>query len=60
VLLGGGAQVTNTQSPDMAVMSQSFPSSTSPGQWTALGVVIKNMNGANTMTVTAYALCSGT
>jgi hypothetical protein len=60
VLLGGGAQVTNTQSPDMAVMSQSFPSSTSPGQWTALGVVIKNMNAANTMTVTAYALCSGT
>ena len=60
VLLGGGAQVTNTQAPDMAVMSQSFPSSTSPtGQWTVVGVVIKNMNAGNTMTVTAYALCSG-
>jgi hypothetical protein len=59
VLLGGGAQVTNTQSADMAAISQSFPSSASPGQWTAVGVVLKNMNGTNTVTVTAYALCSG-
>jgi hypothetical protein len=35
----------------------SYPSSTTT--WTAIGVVaIGNMTGANTMTVTAFALCS--
>jgi hypothetical protein len=58
VLLGGGAQVTNTSSPEKSVVTQSFPSSTTA--WTAVGVVTGQLNnGGNTMTVAAYALCSG-
>jgi trimeric autotransporter adhesin len=57
VLLGGGAQVTNTKSPEESVITQSYPSSTTA--WTAVGVVTANLNGANTMTVTAWVVCSG-
>jgi hypothetical protein len=58
VLLGGGASVTTTQAQkERAQLVSSYPSSTTT--WTAIGVVaIGNLNGGNTMTVTAYALCS--
>jgi hypothetical protein len=58
VLLGGGAQVTTTatQKSRTALVS-SYASSTTV--WTAIGVVATGALGSgNTMTVTAYALCS--
>jgi hypothetical protein len=58
VLLGGGAQVTNTKSHEDSVITQSYPSSTTA--WTAVGVVTGGLNNAgNTMTVTAWVVCSG-
>ncbi len=58
VLLGGGARVTTTQpQTERAQLVQSYPSAVNT--WTAVGVVaIGNITAANTMTVTAYALCS--
>ncbi len=58
VLLGGGALVTTTATQkDRAVVAASYPSATTT--WTAIGVVATAaLGGANTMTVTAYALCS--
>lgn len=58
VLLGGGARVTTTSAQkERAQLVGSYPSST--GTWAAVGVVaISNLGGGQTMTVTAYALCS--
>ena len=56
VLLGGGGTATNTQSPELSILSQSFPSSTT--QWTVVGVSTK-ITGGSTMTVQAFAICSG-
>jgi hypothetical protein len=50
--------VTTTQpQTERAQLVQSYPSAANT--WTAVGVVaIGVLNGTNTMTVTAYALCS--
>jgi hypothetical protein len=58
VLLGGGGLVTTTAAQKERVhLTASYPSSTTT--WTAIGVVgIANLGGGQTMTVTAYALCS--
>jgi hypothetical protein len=58
VLLGGGALVTTTAAQkERAQLVSSYPSAVN--QWTAIGVVAINALGAGqTMTVTAYALCS--
>ena len=58
VLLGGGGQAT-TDDPqqERATMQASYPSSTDT--WTVVGLVSdSNLGGSNTLTVTAYALCS--
>lgn len=58
VVLGGGALVTTTANQkDRAQLASSYPSSTTT--WTAIGVVsTANLGNGQTMTVTAYALCS--
>lgn len=60
VLLGGGADVTTNGTPAQgrrAVMASSYPSSTTT--WTAVGVVTdSNLAAAQTLSVTAFALCS--
>jgi hypothetical protein len=58
VLLGGGAYVTTTATQkERATLVGSYPSSATT--WTGVGVVgIANLGGTNTMTVSAYALCS--
>jgi hypothetical protein len=58
VLLGGGALVTTTATQKERVYVQaSYPSATDT--WTAVGVVgISALGSGQTMTVTAYALCS--
>ena len=58
VLLGGGARITTTATQkERAYLQTSFPSSTTT--WTAIGVVgVAALGAGNTMTVTAYALCS--
>jgi len=57
VVLGGGAQVTTTDSAQKAVLVSSFPSNTTT--WTAVGVVSEsNLAAGKTLTVTPYALCS--
>jgi hypothetical protein len=58
VLLGGGALVTTTAAQKERVsVTASYPSAVNV--WTAIGVVgIANLGGGQTMTVTAYALCS--
>ena len=58
VLLGGGAVITTTVAQkERALLVSSYPSSTTV--WTAIGVVgIAALGAGNTMTVTAYALCS--
>lgn len=58
VVLGGGALVATTATQkERAQLSSSYPSATN--RWTAGGVVaIAALGGGNTMTVTAYALCS--
>ena len=57
-VLGGGASVTTTAAQkERAQLVSSYPSSAST--WTAVGVVaIANLGGSQTMTVTAFALCS--
>jgi hypothetical protein len=57
VLLGGGGRVSTTD-PTIAkaAMPQSYPSSTTT--WTAVGLVQLSLSAGDTMTVTAYALCS--
>lgn len=58
VLLGGGAIVTTTAAQkERAQLIASYPSAADT--WTAQGVVaIAALGGGQTMTVTAYALCS--
>jgi hypothetical protein len=58
VALGGGAQVTTTAAQkERAVLTSSYPSAAAT--WTAVGVVSTAALGAgNTMSVTAYVLCS--
>ncbi|MBM2822483.1 MAG: hypothetical protein HW413_1229, partial [Thermoleophilia bacterium] len=58
VLLGGGALVTTTATQkERAQLVASYP--TAVGMWTAVGVVsLAALGGGQTMTVTAYALCS--
>lgn len=58
VLLGGGARITTTATQkDRAELVSSYPSAADT--WTAIGVVaIAALPATQTMTVTAYALCS--
>jgi hypothetical protein len=58
VLLGGGATVTTTAAQKERVhLAQSYPSAVNV--WTAVGIVgIAALGAGQTMTVTAYALCS--
>lgn len=58
VLLGGGAHVTTTATQkSRALLVSSYASSATV--WTAIGVVgTGSLGSGNTMTVTAYALCS--
>ena len=58
VLLGGGAQITTTATQkERAVLVSSYASSATA--WTAVGVVaITALGAANTMTVTAQAICT--
>jgi hypothetical protein len=56
VLLGGGANVTNTQANSRVVLVGSRPTSTTV--WTASAVVTTALTGTNTATVTAYAICT--
>jgi hypothetical protein len=58
VLLGGGAYITTTATQkSRALLASSYASSATT--WTATGVVATGALGTgNTMTVTAYALCS--
>jgi Na+-translocating ferredoxin:NAD+ oxidoreductase RnfD subunit len=56
VLLGGGANVTNTQANLRVVLVGSRPTSTTV--WTASAVVTTALTGVNTATVTAYAICT--
>jgi hypothetical protein len=56
VALGGGANVTTTSANKGRVqLAGSYPSAS--GQWTAVAAVNQTL-GANTLTVTAYVLCS--
>ena len=56
VLLGGGAQVTTTAAQkSRAVLVSSYPSA---GGWTAVVVANAALGAGNTMTVTAYAVCT--
>jgi Collagen triple helix repeat (20 copies) len=61
VLLGGGAHITTTTSNKrLVVLVSSYPSSTTT--WTAIAVTTATFTapilGSNSLTVTAYALCS--
>ena len=55
-LLGGGGLVTTTWNPSKVALSASYPSSTTV--WTVKGTVLSNLGAGETMSVTAYALCS--
>lgn len=60
VLLGGGAHVTTTVSTKrLVVLASSYPSSTTT--WTGIAVTtgsIGGVFGGDSLTITAYALCS--
>jgi hypothetical protein len=56
VLLGGGGFTSNTQANLRTVLVGSRPTSTTV--WQATAVVTTALTGANTATVTAYAVCS--
>jgi hypothetical protein len=57
VALGGGAYVTTTSANKARVhLTGSYPSGV--GQWTAVAAVNASLGGGNTLTVTAYVLCS--
>ena len=58
MLLGGGGKVVTTAiQKERVVLQTSHPSSATT--WTAVGVVsIAALGSGQTMTVTAYALCS--
>ena len=56
-LLGGGAKVTTTAAQSSrAVLASSYPSGAA--QWTAVGVSSAALGAGNTMTVTAYVICT--
>ena len=56
-LLGGGAKVTTTATQlSRAVLVSSYPSGAA--QWTAVGVTSAALGAGNTMTVTAYVICT--
>jgi hypothetical protein len=57
VLLGGGANVTNsdTEHPARVQLVQSQPSANT---WIATGAVDVGLGTSNSMTVTAYAICT--
>jgi hypothetical protein len=57
VLLGGGAHITTDfDQKERVVLVSSYPSSTTT--WTAIAVLTANLGNNNSLTVTAYALCS--
>ncbi len=57
VLLGGGAQVTTTASQSSrAVLTSSYPSGAA--QWTAVATTSAALGSGNTMTVSAYVICT--
>lgn len=58
VAIGGGGLITTTVSQkERAQLQSSYPSATDT--WTVIGVVAINaLSTGNTMTVTAYVLCS--
>ena len=57
ILLGGGAQVTTTAAQSSRVaLASSYPSGAA--QWTAVGVTNAALGAGNTMTVTAYVICT--
>ena len=57
ILLGGGAQVTTTAAQkSRAVLVASYPSGATT--WTATSVAAVALGAGNTMTVTAYIVCT--
>jgi hypothetical protein len=56
VLLGGGAFVSNTQGADRVVLVGSRPSAANT--WQATAVTTAAISAANSVTVTAYAICT--
>jgi hypothetical protein len=57
VLLGGGAEITTTAAQkNRAELVSSYPSAADT--WTAIGVANANLGAGNTMSVTAYAVCT--
>jgi hypothetical protein len=57
VLLGGGAQVTTTAAQkSRAVLVASYPSGATA--WTGTSVAAAALGAGNTMTVTAYVVCT--
>ena len=56
VLLGGGAKVTTTAPSSRAVLTSSYPSGAA--QWTAVATTNAALGAGNTMTVTAYVVCT--
>jgi hypothetical protein len=55
-MLGGGAQVTTAAPSSRAVLTSSYPSGAA--QWTAVGTTTAALGAGNTMTVTAYVICT--
>lgn len=59
ILLGGGGNVTNSDNspphPARVGIVQSQPSGNA---WTVTGVVTTGLGSSNSMTVTAYAICT--
>ena len=57
VLLGGGAQITTTAAQkSRAVLVSSYPSGATA--WTAIGVAAAALGAGQTMTVTAFVVCT--
>jgi hypothetical protein len=57
VALGGGGRIATAVAPaKVAFVRSSYPSSTT--QWTVEAVVIRPLNRDETVTATAYVLCS--
>ena len=61
VLLGGGGQVTSSQTPGRGVLTQAFPVSSNSNsiydEYTAQGQIVSTVNPGETYSVTAYAVC---
>ena len=57
LLLGGGGQITTTATQkSRAGLVSSYPSGAA--EWTVVGVAHSALGAGNTMTVTAYAVCT--